>query len=191
MGDYSVDEARRPGVPALSGASAAPCTGPRETSRLRESRRALAYLREPKPQKLLDLHDASARLFALLRESFEVPMRHTLVLDSVDSARHDLRRTHDIAAVTMRKVQALRLVTIPGELTRSDIVICLIAELAISLETLAIRLIGDSGNDEGRSDDLFVRRREQAGILIELRNRINEAGRHVMLLGDGEIVELI
>lgn len=68
----------------------------------------MAYLREPKPQKLLDLHDASASLFVLLRESFEVPMHHMLVLDSVDSALHDLRRTRDIAAVTMRKVQALR-----------------------------------------------------------------------------------
>jgi hypothetical protein len=139
----------------------------------------------------LDLHDASASLFALLRESFEVPMHHMLVLDSVDSARHDLRRTHDIAAVTMRKVQALRLVSTPGELTRNDVVICLLNELAISLETLAIRLIGDNDkNDEEYSDDLFMRRQEQATSLIELRNQINEAGRHVMFLGDGDIVEL-
>jgi len=118
-------------------------------------------------------------------------MRHMLVLDSVDSARHDLRRTHDIAAVTMRKVQALRLVSIPGELTRSDVVVCLINELVISLETLAIRLIGDNDKDDGEySNDLFMRRQEQATSLIELRNQISEAGRHVMFLGDGEIIEL-
>lgn len=115
-------------------------------------------------------------------------MHYMLALDSVDSARHNLRRTHDIAAVTMRKVQALRLVTIPGELTRNDVVICLINELAISLEALAIRLIDDNGGEH--SDDLLMRREEQAKSLIELRNQINEAGRHVMLLGNGEIVEL-
>jgi len=102
-----------------------------------------------------------------------------------------LRRTHDIAAVTMRKVQALRLVSIPGELTRSDVVVCLINELVISLETLAIRLIGDNDKDDGEySNDLFMRRQEQATSLIELRNQISEAGRNVMFLGDGEIVEL-
>lgn len=152
----------------------------------------MAYLREPKPRKLLDLHHASASLFILLRDLFEVPPCYILVLGTVDSARRDLRRTHDLAAITMRKVQALRLVTTPGELTRSDVVIGLIAELTRSLEALAIRLLDDNGQKNGEHpDDLFMRRREQAKSLIELRNQINEAGRHVMLLGDGEIVELL
>ncbi|MCA1695770.1 MAG: hypothetical protein LC749_14150, partial [Actinobacteria bacterium] len=61
--------------------------------------------------------------------------------------------TRDIAAFTMRKVQALRLVTTPGELTRSDVVICLISELIISLETLAARLIDDSDSNDGENFD--------------------------------------
>jgi hypothetical protein len=76
----------------------------------------------PKPPELLSLYAAIPAAFGTLKEEFQVPDTYELVLHHVDAAEPFLRNTLDIAAITMRKIQALRWVAKPGVETTNDIV---------------------------------------------------------------------
>lgn len=93
----------------------------------------------PKPPELLDLYDATLKVFKIIKEEFVVSDAYTLALHDVDAAGPFLIETHDIAAITMRKIQALRWVATPGVETTNDVVVTLAADLQRSLDHLAGR----------------------------------------------------
>lgn len=82
-----------------------------------------------KPDSLLALHDVTEILFNTLREWFDIESTITLDLKEIDSAVVELGKPEIIAAMAMRKLQALRLISTPGVLTTTDIVIAIINDL--------------------------------------------------------------
>ncbi|MGH3719369.1 MAG: hypothetical protein ACRDRI_11140 [Pseudonocardiaceae bacterium] len=90
----------------------------------------------PKPPELVSLHAAASEAFGTLKQEFQVPDTYELVLHHVDAAEPVLRSTLDIAAITMRKIQALRWMTKPGVETANDVVVTLAADLLRALDHL-------------------------------------------------------
>jgi hypothetical protein len=82
-----------------------------------------------KPPELLALHDVTAELFATLQAWFEVPDRVELDLADIDSAVAQLADPVAIAALAMRKLQALRLLAQPGVRTSTDVVVTIVQDL--------------------------------------------------------------
>lgn len=83
----------------------------------------------PKPDEVLALHGVSTDLFNLLRTWFDVPEKMQLDLTEVDSAVIELGEPQMIAAMAMRKLQALNLIATPGVLTATDVVVSLVNDL--------------------------------------------------------------
>jgi hypothetical protein len=83
----------------------------------------------PKPDALLALHDVTAELFDTLRYWFEVPASVTVDLRAIDSAVGELGDPQMIAALAMRKLQALNLLATPGVLTATDVVVAIVQDL--------------------------------------------------------------
>lgn len=83
----------------------------------------------PKPDALLALHDVTAELFARLQAWFDVPDSVTLNLSGVDAAVSELSDPVMIAALAMRKLQALHLLSTPGVRTTTDVVITIVQDL--------------------------------------------------------------
>lgn len=83
----------------------------------------------PKPDELLALHSVTEILFDTLREWFDVPDRVSLDLETIDSAVEELGDPQMIAAVAMRKLQALRLLSTPGVKTSTDVVVAIVQDL--------------------------------------------------------------
>ncbi len=83
----------------------------------------------PKPDELLALHDITAELFATLKAWFEVDDRVTISLTDIDSAVEELGEPRMIAAMAMRKLQALRLLAQPGVRTTTDVVVTIVQDL--------------------------------------------------------------
>jgi hypothetical protein len=83
----------------------------------------------PKPDELLALGSITAEMFAILRTWFDVPPLVTLDLIDVDSAVTELGDPVMIAALAMRKLQALHLLSIPGVQTTTDIVVTIVQDL--------------------------------------------------------------
>lgn len=95
----------------------------------------------PKPDELLALHDVTAEMFDMLRRWFGVPTQVTLDLAAVDSAVVELGDPVLIAAMAMRKLQALRLLSTPGVPTTTDVVITIVQDLQRALlQAPALRL---------------------------------------------------
>jgi hypothetical protein len=82
-----------------------------------------------KPPELLALHDVTEELFGTLRSWFDVPGRVELDLASIDSAVSQLADPVAIAALAMRKLQALRLLAQPGVRTSTDVVVTIVQDL--------------------------------------------------------------
>jgi hypothetical protein len=83
----------------------------------------------PKPDELLALHDVTAELFDTLRRWFDVPASVPLDLADIDSAVTQLGDPQMIAAMAMRKLQALRLLATPGVRTTTDVVVTMVQDL--------------------------------------------------------------
>lgn len=83
----------------------------------------------PKPAELLALHDVTGELFATLKGWFGVPDEVVLDLSDIDSAVTQLSDPVAIAALAMRKLQALRLLAQPGVRTSTDVVITIVQDL--------------------------------------------------------------
>jgi hypothetical protein len=90
-----------------------------------------AQQREPvaKPDALLALHDVTSELFLTLRRWFGVPVAVSLDLAEIDSAVEELGDPVMIAAMAMRKLQALHLLATPGVMTTTDVVITIVQDL--------------------------------------------------------------
>lgn len=87
----------------------------------------------PKPRELLAAHEACEELFALLQQWFAVPEQVTIDLSGVDSAVAELTDPQLVMAMAMRKLQSLRLLTTPGVVTTSDVVLTVIQDLERAL----------------------------------------------------------
>jgi hypothetical protein len=83
----------------------------------------------PKPDAMLALHDVTAELFARLREWFGVPDVVALDLSGIDSAVGELGDPLMVAALAMRKLQALHLLSTPGVRTTTDVVVTIVQDL--------------------------------------------------------------
>jgi hypothetical protein len=125
-----------------------------------------------KPPELVSLYAATSAVFRTLKEEFQVPDIYELVLYHVDAAEPFLRNTVDIAAITMRKIQALRWVAKPGVETTNDIVVTLAADLLRALDYL-VTCCDDQAN---------------ADSLTRFKNQIMLAARHAG--GDGGVARL-
>lgn len=83
----------------------------------------------PKPDELLALHEIAGRLFQTLRDWFGVGDSVAVDLRAVDSAVTELGDPNMIAAMAMRKLQALHLISTPGIRTSTDVVIAIVNDL--------------------------------------------------------------
>jgi hypothetical protein len=83
----------------------------------------------PKPDAMLALHDVTAELFARLREWFDVPDSVSLDLSGIDAAVEELGDPVMVAALAMRKLQALHLLSTPGVRTTTDVVVTIVQDL--------------------------------------------------------------
>jgi hypothetical protein len=98
------------------------------------SRYSLTVMEEiPKPDALLAARRSAEVLFGLLREWFDVPDRITLDLRAVDSAVIELGDPQLVMAMAMRKLQAFHLLTTPGVVTTTDVVLTVIQDLQRAL----------------------------------------------------------
>src|SRR3954447_14875571 len=86
-----------------------------------------------KPDDLLALHDVTDELFLLLRAWFDVPDRVPLDLSDIDAAVVEMGDPQMIAALAMRKLQALRLLSTPGVRTTTDVVVAIVNDLERAL----------------------------------------------------------
>lgn len=86
-----------------------------------------------KPDELLALHGVTAEMFTMLRRWFEVPPKVTLDLAEVDSAVVELGDPVLIAAMAMRKLQALHLLATPGVRTTTDVIVSIVQDLQRAL----------------------------------------------------------
>lgn len=95
----------------------------------------------PKPDEVLALHGIAADLFNTLRRWFGVPDSVAIDLTEVDSAVTELGDPLMVAAMAMRKLQALHLLAMPGVLTRTDVVVTIINDIDRALvQAPAMRL---------------------------------------------------
>jgi hypothetical protein len=83
----------------------------------------------PKPDELLALHDITAELFDTLKGWFDVGDQATISLADIDSAIGELGDPVLIAAMAMRKLQALRLLAQPGVRTTTDVIVTIVQDL--------------------------------------------------------------
>lgn len=86
-----------------------------------------------KPDELLALHSVTTEMFAMLRRWFDVPAEVTLNLREVDAAVSELGDPLLIAAMAMRKLQALHLLATPGVRTTTDVVVTIVQDLQRAL----------------------------------------------------------
>ena len=87
----------------------------------------------PKPAELLALDSVTAELFATLRRWFDVPPTVSLDLKEVDSAVSELGDPQMVAALAMRKLQALNLLATPGVRTTTDVVVAIVNDLELAM----------------------------------------------------------
>ena len=158
-----------------------------------------------KPDELLALHGVSAELFDLLREWFGVPDSVRLDLQEVDSAVAELGDPLMIAALAMRKLQALHLLATPGVRTATDVVVAIIQDLERALlqaprMRLQVRaastdwdaeLAALDGDDGGEAPGDATDRDPQVDRYRLLHGRIHEALVAVLEASEGEIVVLV
>lgn len=157
----------------------------------------------PKPPELLALHDVTAELFDTLRAWFDVPEVVPLDLAGIDSAVAQLADPVAIAALAMRKLQALRLLAQPGVRTSTDVVVTIVQDLdraLVQAPTMHLQraaasadwdaelagLLGEaepappSGPGAGEDEAAIARFRD-------LHGRLHAAARAVVDASDGEI----
>lgn len=156
----------------------------------------------PKPDELLALHDVTAELFDTLRRWFEVPGRVGLDLTDIDSAVAELGDPQMIAAVAMRKLQALRLLSTPGVRTTTDVVVTIVQDLNRALVQAPVMRLhraaatadwdaaladlgepGGAGAAPAETDESDP----EAERFVELHSRLHEAVLAVLEASEGEI----
>jgi hypothetical protein len=160
----------------------------------------------PKPPELLALEDVTTELFDTLKEWFDVPASVALDLSAVDSERvvREMGEPAMIAALAMRKLQALHLLATPGVRTSTDVVVTIVQDLTRALlQAPVMRLrvaaertdwdaalagLTDAG-DVAAPDDATDADPETERFEV-LHSALHVAAQAVVELSDGEIVYL-
>lgn len=165
----------------------------------------------PKPRELLAIRGATEDLFDLLRRWFAVPDSVTLNLRAVDSAVAELGEPRLVMAMAMRKLQALHLLTTPGVVTTTDVVLTVIQDLERALlqapamhlrdaaaatdwdaalaalddtsETAASETVDDADDTDTADDEITLFRSHHAAL--------HNAARAVLHASDGRIRRLV
>jgi hypothetical protein len=158
----------------------------------------------PKPDELLALHDVTDDLFAMLRRWFDVPSSVPLDLTDIDSAVVELGDPEMIAALAMRKLQALRLLATPGVRTTTDVVVAIVNDLDRALlQAPDLRLrrqvagtdwdaaleqlsIGEAAASPGELEEAESFD-EEVALFRSLHQRLHEAAIAVVEASQGEI----
>lgn len=162
-----------------------------------------------KPDALLALHGVTTELFDTLRRWFAVPDEVSIDLLGVDSAVAELGDPQMIAALAMRKLQALNLLATPGVRTTTDVVVAIIQDLERALlqsprMRLQVRaatvdwdaeLLALGGDDVDEADEEVATdasdRDPEVDRFRVLHSRIHEALIAVLESSEGEIVILV
>ena len=100
-----------------------------------------------KPDELVALHGVTTELFELLRRWFAVPDEVSLDLTEIDSAVREMGDPVMIAALAMRKLQALHLIATPGVRTTTDVVVVIVQDLdraLIQAPVMRLRLAAET-----------------------------------------------
>jgi hypothetical protein len=89
----------------------------------------------PKPPEFLALTEVTTELFETLKEWFDVPAAVVLDLSAVDSETvvREMAEPAMIAALAMRKLQALHLLATPGVRTSTDVIVTIVQDLTRAL----------------------------------------------------------
>lgn len=161
----------------------------------------------PKPRELLAIRGATEDLFTMLRRWFAVPNTVTLDLRTVDSAVAELGEPRLVMAMAMRKLQALHLLTTPGVVTTTDVVLTVIQDLerallqapAMHLRDTAAATDWDAAlaalDDEAEHDDAEQADHDDANDEITLfrthHAALHDAARAVLHASDGRIRRLV
>jgi hypothetical protein len=155
-----------------------------------------------KPAEFLAVYGTTAELFDTLRRWFRVPTTITLNLATVDSAVAELGDPMLIAAMAMRKLQALNLLATPGVRTTTDVIITIVQDLERALvQAPSMRLSvaaaatdwdsafeqltsdGAGGANAPSTDDEDL----EAARFRSLHAQLHDAVRAVIDASDGEI----
>jgi hypothetical protein len=161
-----------------------------------------------KPDELLALHGVSTELFDTLRQWFAVPDEVSIDLLTVDSAVAELGDPQMIAALAMRKLQALNLLATPGVRTTTDVVVAIIQDLERALlqaprmrlqvraatvdwDAELVALDGGADLDEGDAPTDASARDPEVDRFQVLHSRIHDALIAVLEASEGEIVILV
>lgn len=157
-----------------------------------------------KPDALLALHDVTAELFARLRDWFDVPGTVELDLTAVDAAVAELTDPVMVAALAMRKLQALHVLSTPGVRTTTDVVVIIVQDLdralrqapASRLRTQAaatdwdaeLAALDDGGlaGEQTVGDDATASDPEVERFRM-LHARLHEAARAVLAVSEGRV----
>jgi hypothetical protein len=154
-----------------------------------------------KPDELLALHDVTTELFELLRRWFAVPDEVYLDLAEIDSAVREMGDPVMIAALAMRKLQALHLIATPGVRTTTDVVIVIVQDLdraLIQAPTMRLRLAAETADWDAALLELETGESEEAPASADaedpeaqrfrmLHSRLHAAVEAVVRASDGEI----
>lgn len=160
-----------------------------------------------KPDELLALHDVTEELFATLRSWFDVPGSVSIDLTAVDSAVEELGDPMLIAAMAMRKLQALHLLSTPGVRTSTDVVVAIIQDLDRALlqaPSMRLKVAAEATDWDAalaRMTDDDVVEEEAPGSPLEVdevalrfraqHRKLHEAVVAVLRASDGEIRFLV
>jgi hypothetical protein len=159
----------------------------------------------PKPVALLALHDVTELMFSTLRRWFAVPDEVMLDLTDIDAVVREMGDPVMIAALAMRKLQALRLLALPGVRTTTDVVITVVQDLdraLVQAPVMRLRLAAETTDwdaelaainhpsaqpapDAADADD------PEVDEFRLLHARLHEALLAVVEASDGEIREFI
>ena len=154
-----------------------------------------------KPDELLALHDVTTELFELLRRWFAVPDEVYLDLSEIDSAVREMGDPVMIAALAMRKLQALHLIATPGVRTTTDVVVVIVQDLDRALlqaPTMRLRLAAETADWDAALLELETGESEEAPASADaedpealrfraLHSLLHAAVEAVVRASDGEI----
>lgn len=154
-----------------------------------------------KPDELVALHGVTTQLFELLRRWFAVPDEVSLDLTEIDSAVREMGDPVMIAALAMRKLQALHLIATPGVRTTTDVVIVIVQDLDRALlqaPTMRLRLAAETADWDAALVELEAGESDVAPASADaedpeaqrfrmLHARLHAAVEAVVRASDGEI----
>lgn len=120
---------------------------------------------QPRHPELARIRSDVELFFPIFKNAFKIQDRVMLDLHRVDSDHAAMRDVKAVAAMTLRRLQALHYCTLDSQLVTKDVLIGLIAELNRSLHDLAM---------PGKADRATVTEMNQ------FRDRINLFGRSLV-----------